>query len=59
MSRALSSLTSKATLLASVALIVIGTASYLAITDRIDGPTYFGLALLVAGALFKTAPAKE
>lgn len=49
----------KSTVQAAVALAVIGTASYLAIIDRIDGPTYFGLALLVAGFYFGKQESKQ
>lgn len=51
-------ITARATLISVVAVMVMGTASALALMDKIDGQTYFGLALLVAGALFKANEAK-
>ena len=38
---------------AGLGTLVLGTASYLAIIGSIDGPSYLGLALLVAGFFFK------
>lgn len=41
------------TIRAALGFLVLGTASFLAVTDRIDGPSYLGLALLVAGFFYK------
>lgn len=41
------------TIRALLGILVLGTASYLAIVGSIDGPSYLGLALLVAGFFFK------
>lgn len=41
------------TIRAVLGALVLGTASYLAIVGSIDGPSYLGLALLVAGFFFK------
>jgi hypothetical protein len=51
---ALRSLVSKSSVQAIVALTVIGVASYLAIVRQIDGPTYFGLAVIVVGYFFRS-----
>lgn len=54
----LRSFTSKATIQGVLALTVVGVASYLAIVKQIDGPTYFGLAVIVVGYFFRSgAPA--
>ena len=41
------------TIRAGLGALVLGTASYLAVVGSIDGPSYLGLALLVAGFFFK------
>ena len=43
----------RSTLLSVIAIMVVLTTSVLALMDKIDGPTYFGLTLLIAGALYK------
>jgi len=54
----LRNLVSKATVQAALAVGVVGVASYLAIVKQIDGPTYFGLAVIVVGFYFR-APSPE
>jgi Na+-transporting NADH:ubiquinone oxidoreductase subunit NqrD len=41
------------TIRAGLGVLVLGTTSFLAVTDRIDGASYLGLALLVAGFFYK------
>lgn len=48
------SIFAKATVTGVLALIIMTVASTLALTDRIDGPSYLGLALVVAAAYFKS-----
>lgn len=47
------------TIRAGLGLLVLGTASYLAIVGSIDGPSYLGLALLVAGYFYKGDDPKQ
>lgn len=44
----------KTTVQAILAVSVIAVASYLAIVRQIDGPTYFGLAVIVTGYFFRS-----
>lgn len=47
---------SKSTVQAALALGVVAVASYLAVVRQIDGPTYFGLAVIVVGFYFNRGP---
>ena len=50
----LRSVVGKTTVQAVLAITVIAVASYLAIVRQIDGPTYFGLAVIVTGYFFRS-----
>ena len=50
----LRSVVGKTTVQAVLAITVILVASYLAIVRQIDGPTYFGLAVIVTGYFFRS-----
>jgi hypothetical protein len=52
---AIKSIVTKSTVQAALALIVIVVASYLAVVKQIDGPTYFGLAVIVIGSYFRSS----
>lgn len=45
-------ITSKATVQGVLALMSFTTATYLAVIGDLDGPTYFGLTMLIAGFYF-------
>lgn len=47
------------TVRASLAVLVLGTASYLAVTGSIDGPSFLGLAFVVANFFFKGEDKKD
>jgi hypothetical protein len=46
------SILTRSSVQAALAFGVIAVASYLAIVKQIDGPTYFGLAVIVVGYYF-------
>lgn len=50
----------KTTVQGIAAMSIIGTACYLAVSGAIDGPSFLGLAIVVAGFYFnKNAPSAE
>ncbi len=51
----LESVASQTSVRAVLALVVIATASYLAVIGAIDGPSYLGLAIIVASYFFNKA----
>lgn len=55
----LRSVLSRTTVQAALALGVVGVASYLAVVKQIDGPTYFGLAVIVVGFYFGKSAAGD
>lgn len=50
----LRSVVGKTTVQAVLAVAITGVASYLAVVGQIDGPTYFGLAVIVTGYFFRS-----
>lgn len=49
----------KTTVQGIAAMSIIGTACYLAVIGAIDGPSFLGLAIVVAGFYFKSAPSSD
>lgn len=49
---AIRAILSKSSVQAVIAIGVVVVASYLAVVRQIDGPTYFGLAVIVVGFYF-------
>jgi len=60
MTGALRNVFGKATVQGVLALGIMATAATLALTERIDGPSFLGLAIVVAGFYFRQpSPDKE